>query len=45
MEKVEEYGKVELKRPKVIMLAMYEWIFIALAITLNLIITIFTVLM
>ncbi len=45
MEKVEEEGKVELKRPKVIMLALYEWIFIALAISLNLIITIFTVLM
>lgn len=45
MNKVEENGKVELKRPEILTLALYEWMFITLAIVFDLIIVLVTILM
>jgi len=45
LEKVEEDGVQVLKRPKVVVLSLYEWIFMGLSILLNFIITIVTIFM
>lgn len=45
LDKVEENGEMVLKRPKVMLLPLYEWIFMVLTILLDLIIVIATLIM
>ncbi|MCH5171967.1 MAG: hypothetical protein J1F31_04005 [Erysipelotrichales bacterium] len=45
LDKVEENGEIVLKRPKVMMLALYEWIFMFLTILLDLLVVIATFIM
>ena len=45
LDKVEENGEIVIKRPKILLLAFYEWIFMLLTIILDLLIVIATLVM